>query len=134
MTDQPPPKFRVWDGEEMHEPAKRFRLFGDGRLYKNRHGFAQSTESTEDYVLMHSTSLTDAEGTEVWEADILQAERRIYGRDQPIAEVVWEQGKFFLDFVSGGGLSVDDVLKNQWAVIGNRYEDPKLMEEVSTDE
>jgi hypothetical protein len=125
--------FRVWDGEEMHEPPHKYLLDSEGRV---RYTSFEALEFCEHCEVMHSPGLTDAEGTEVFEGDYLQE------RDGDLWEVCWLSGAFMVKPISSErweSLQLLDWLFRkrrtlEVTVAGNRYEHPELMEEVSTDE
>jgi len=125
-----PRKFRVWDGEEMHEPPHNFHLGGEGGVWLQEYGHDESgaVDQPETIEVMLSTGLTDAEDTEIWEGDIIQS-------NQSVCLVRWDEkhtefkidgqfkllGKFSHNL---GGYHANSNTR----VIGNRYEDPSLLE------
>jgi len=129
-----PRKFRVWDGEKMHEPPHEYiydprdgarRVIGasDGRL---------TCSQPIDGEVMFATGLTDAEGVEVYEGDILGTiwNGGIQG------EVVYENGGWVLRYdqfpPDSLSIAVGDPKTRRGGgrgtVIGNRYENPELLE------
>jgi hypothetical protein len=126
-----PHKFRVWDGEEMHEPPHDYILTGMRGVWKVNPGPSTTHEvlKCDDNVsALFSTGLTDAEGNEIWEGDIIQS-------NQSVCLVRWDErhtefkidgqfellGKFSHNL---GGYHANSNIK----VIGNRYENPELLE------
>jgi len=65
-------RFRVWDGEEMHEPPHQFLIGSDGSVFKRQEVEPAPPGGPVNAEVMHSTGLTDAEGREVWDGDILE--------------------------------------------------------------
>lgn len=71
-----PIRCRIWDGETMHEPAdlgdggRDFVVAPTGQVYE----LEWSLRVTEwpDAVALRSTGLTDAEGREVFEGDVVE--------------------------------------------------------------
>jgi len=129
-----PRKFRVWDGEEMHEPPHDYVIQDDGKVVRLDWG-----QAGVDYIgrdlrveVMHYTGLTDAEGIEIWEGDIIQS-------NQSVCLVRWDEkhtefkidgqfnllGKFSHNL---GGYHANSNTR----VIGNRYESPELLEGSTT--
>jgi hypothetical protein len=126
-----PRKFRVWDGEEMHEPPHEY-------IYDPRDGARRVIDASDgrltcsqpvDGEVLWGTGLTGAEGSEIWEGDIIQS-------NQSVCLVRWDEkhtefkidgqfellGKFSHNL---GGYHANSNTR----VIGNRYEDPTLLEE-----
>jgi len=125
-------KFRAWDGEEMdYEPTvpydwKLNDVFKDG----------------DD--LMQYTGLTDKNGKEIYEGDLL----RVLDKDWPsgdytnqtpkeymksissICQVVYEPTEFFLKQVDGRGYFYPQLTeithRDIFEIIGNIYENPEL--------
>jgi len=134
MTDQLPRKFRVWDDEEVHEPPHNFHLRGDGHIARIKE-FGAEYEISPRWEAMFNTGLTDAEGAEVWEGDVL--EYSLSGNHIQRAKVIYRCASFMLERRDGIYLRLNKViagLEYDATVIGNRYEDPELMEEVSNHE
>lgn len=122
-----PRKFRVWDGEQMHEPPHSgFVLTSGGDIVFEP--FESDLRELEDHVALFNTGLTDAEGNEVWEGDIV---------DWPDGrgDVYWHDDKAcylhgFVEKIDGGLGGVHRPPKAMFdrvRVIGNRYEDPELL-------
>ena len=135
MTDQPPRKFRVWDGETMHEPPHNFYLDDSGNVCQYSNAWGGVVGVLDGAVGMMSTGLTDADDTEVWEGDVL--EYSLSGNYIQRAKVIYRCASFMLERRDGIYLRLNKViagLEYDATVIGNRYEHPELMEEVSTDE
>ena len=125
------PRFRVWHKtwEEMGK-VKRIRFDDEGNISTV---FIQSetlgsNAYLKDIELMQSTGLYDMEGTEVFEGDILH--HQIQTEYTFIVKYDKDKGRWY-----GDGLSRTyriDIAKRflpyYYKVIGNIYENPKLLE------
>jgi len=129
-----PRKFRVWDGEEMHEPPSKFWMLANGRVSKEHHGFGMAAENHEQYEVMFATGLTDAEGNEIWEGDFVRCASKTLD-EEAIAVVVSEEMGFRFQRIAGnkrtfyGPAGGDDWKYKTLTVIGNRYQNPELLKE-----
>jgi len=133
-----PRKFRVWDGDEMHEPPHRFWMRGDGRVTNERHGFGMAAEGHELYEVMFATGLTDAEGGEVYEVDIVEHwshDHSVCADDPPkghsrIGAVKYIDAHWWVDFTDAGKMFLSDISHKDSTthIVGNRYEDPELLQ------
>jgi len=65
-------RFRVWDGSHMHEPPHQFLIGSNGSVFKRQEVEPAAPTGPVNAEVMHSTGLTDAEGREVWEGDVLE--------------------------------------------------------------
>jgi len=124
-------RFRVWDGEEMHEPPHQFLIGPNGSVFKRQEVEPAAPTGPVNAEVMHSTGLTDAEGREVWEGDVLE-----YTDGSPShTVVVWNDdvAQFRIRLNNGDTLPFHsyDHLSDHYRVVGNRYEHPELMQEAS---
>jgi hypothetical protein len=120
-------RFRVWDGEEVHEPSHNYLLTGTGTLFKYDRSGELSPRLTEEF--MFATGLTDADGNEIWEEDIVDwADGRgvVYWHDDKARYLHAFAEKIDGDF--NGSHRPPKALWDKVRVIGNRYEDPNLLE------
>jgi uncharacterized phage protein (TIGR01671 family) len=122
-----PRKFRVWDGEKMHEPPHEYiydprdgarRVIGasDGRL---------TCSQPIDGEVMFATGLTDAEGNEIWEGDVIQDK---YGN---AGVVKWAEGGSCWVMAIYRAPN-QTTAQQKLTVIGNRHENPELLEGSTT--
>ena len=86
----------------------------------------KENEEADELVLMQFTGLTDVNGKEIYEGDIIKYDEKY------IAVVIWENGGFVLKYIDG----VDNRLSSSWydpmdskitEVIGNVWENPNLL-------
>jgi uncharacterized phage protein (TIGR01671 family) len=119
-------KFRVWDKKrKVMIPSERL-----GFSYHNGEFFAffvgdlhHSTPiPKEDIILMRSTGLTDVDGNEIYEGDLLEHEMEVNGIWEPYeaCEVVYNEDEAIFNFKDDGEnlLSYYQKLK----VVGHIYE------------
>lgn len=128
-----PIKFRAWDGETrtMHE---------DVGVYRNRIT-ARDNESLllgrHDYPLMQFTGLTDKNGKEIYEGDVLRMKPAVWTYSEHLLEIIWEEKyatfqamtRATLGHAPGTakvGTPYSMSLSAQMEVIGNIYENPEL--------
>lgn len=128
------PRFRVWDGETMHEPPHDYTIDGQGRLQQ----IPASREGTswhQDHEVMLFTGLADADGTEIWEGDVVGWG----GKDSPQPNkrrgiVVFRSGSWMIERPDGIHVRLSRITDSSvinFSVRGNRHENPQLVDEVS---
>ncbi len=132
-------KFRVWDGELMHTVGELHWMVGGIKFYGPGVGQGWIGEGTR--VLMQCTGLSDKNGKEIYEGDIIQSTCEIVNlvSDKNTGkfkiesyEVRWQEDegrwgrwrneKFELLY----GLNKQYLLK-WYEIIGNIYENPELL-------
>lgn len=118
-------KFRVWDGEEM--------LYSEMAAGPTRWIRLQSFFDACDFFgakedeVMQYTDLTDAEGEEVYEGDIIA-----WPSEETKALIKWKEAysgfrAMTLDGVDSLMLGLQFDKKAQAVVVGNKHEDPELL-------
>lgn len=114
-------KFRIWDGEDMLPMGESIE-FRNALFHKIRvtHKYDDLREpDCKDFHLMQFTGLTDKNGKEIFEGDVLQC-------TTGIAYVVWEDAAFALK--SQGSEAVDwehSSYYEKCEIIGNIHEQNK---------
>jgi len=118
-------KFRVWDGQETMTDWKTLRQTAFNR---GDNPLMYMAFVNPDWVLMQYTGLTDKNGVEIYEGDILQ------GRADYRYKVVWEVCEFICYHLDTGtrwgrlsrlnDSDMSDIFSNI-EVIGNIYEEQK---------
>ncbi len=127
-------KYRVWDGETMHYPSEgKHIIFWDDpkrvkwAMYENHHHILV-TKPDRGGVLLEYTGLTDKNGKEIYESDIViittLAENGLEPVNHDPVEVKWndEAAGFSLGYVSN-----IMSLYLGYEVIGNVFETPELL-------
>lgn len=120
-------KFRAWAGSHMV-----YRDLSDREWHLPDGMPVASVERTdnENLKLMQYTGLTDRDGKEIYEGDIVKC---FYPNEVKIMEVVFNQNTVSYEF---RGEEIYDSLVNasNFEVIGNIYENKELLDEGSGDE
>jgi hypothetical protein len=114
-------RFRVWEGEEMHEPPHGFWVDGNGDLYERITKMRGLELYHVEHEVMQYTGLNDSEGTPIYEGDIIALEHIhavVAWSDYEAAFIVQYQGDKQLSYFASYG-----------SVVGNRHEDPELRRE-----
>jgi len=113
------PRFRVYDGETMHEPPHPFMLNAVGAVFRKQDVGPAAPFGPVDAEVMLSTGLTDAEGTEIWEGDVI----RFYMLGtEVLCRVVWceRYGQWYTE-------TLDGAIMNPLSHILNRDEDDPVV-------
>ncbi len=128
------PNFRVWDKQVRKMVADEYWLLcgSDGDPYKWSLG---KLSRTDNYIVMQPTGLTDKNGKEIFEGDVLRLQRD--GRFGTF-QIGHEVGPFGYEFswTSVMGYACPTHIMDQddeWnlsngEVIGNIYENPELLD------
>ena len=121
------PKFRAWDKETK-------TMNGMAEIYRNRNQEIELHPRDENIIPMQSTGLFDKEGTEVFEGDIIAIE--VEEIETPINAKIFQNNKIgvlmFHVFEDNEDVPMVELLEDNsvaFAVIGNIYENPELLEE-----
>jgi hypothetical protein len=116
-------KFRAWDGLRMVSGGISFNS-STGELAARLHG----VDGNERVMpLMQYTGLTDKNGVEIYEGDIIEFTQTLFNVlpsnfPKKRAEVRWDQYRagFDVDITTAGRINIE--------VIGNIHQNPELME------
>ena len=81
-------------------------------------------EHKDDFELMQYTNLKDKNGKEIYEGDIVGDNEMIFG------VIIFDEGCFKIDAFSKSQMpsSVNQDRANHWKIIGNKFENPELLE------
>jgi len=111
-------KFRAWDGKKIYSEDL---IISNGDVYENWRDFEDGI-ITSDTVMLY-TGLKDSNGKEIYEGDIISNGREM-------AEVKFYEGCFMAQIEEGYAEAVFDycIPFDDSCVVGNIYENPKLME------
>jgi len=112
-------KFRAWDKWEKKMLFSNTELFDDMIGFRFGH-FSIDVDVLDDVALMQFTGLKDKNGVEIYEGDIVKQ----FGGH--IFKVVFDKGSFLYSKENGCSWLVESVSSVE--VIGNIYENPKLIE------
>lgn len=125
-------KFRAWDGKKMQYD---FNIDCEGEIFILELEYHEIMQHFKpNWILMQFTGITDKEGIEIYEGDILEITKSdmLYGNFSSThkVEYVEQSGKFHLigtlyDNMAEGINNISG--KNCSKVIGNIYENPKLL-------
>ena len=119
-------KFRVWDGSRMHHPKEPFSS-NYGPWHLNLNGLCYFDGVLQDVTFLQYTGQKDANGTEIYEGDVLRGRGEWSGREE-IDVVEWSEFGW-LPFV-GFGWERENMWNPMLAkVLGNVYENPELIEQ-----
>lgn len=123
------PKLRAWDKEDEHMSYGEVEYFDDSINYRFDH-FCLGAD--EDVEFMQSTGLTDKNGTEIYEGDVINCRNSFRN---PMTgsgslslnsdfKIIFENGEFK---AKGFDIRLKNILSYS-EVIGNIYENPELLE------
>ena len=120
------PKFRVWDKNNKKmlgwKELDLTKELGEDEItiFEPTGQFAQPMYF---YEAMQSTGLKDINGTEIYEGDIIK------NSYDEIYTVKWFDAAFYLEEKYNGGFDYHELhFEDNKKVIGNIYENPKLLE------
>lgn len=127
------PRYRAWD-KEFKEMVRVDALDFDGQIIKATYkNVSVVKEDLKKYVLMQSTGLTDKNGKEIFEGDIIAID--VEDIEMPINAKVFQNSKIgilmFHDFEENEDVPMVELLEDDsvaFATIGNIYENPELLE------
>lgn len=129
------PRYRAWDGGSlcrMYSPEEV--MVGNGDIWIiDEDDVAGEWIVNNDLVLMQSTGLTDKNGKEIFEGDIIAI--NLEGIETPITAKVFQNRKIgilmFHDFEDNEDVPMVELLEGdsvEFAIIGNIWENPELLE------
>lgn len=120
-------KFRAWD-KELKEMVQVDALVFEEQIIKATYKNGNVVkEDLKNYVLMQSTGLTDYNGREIFEGDIVKMSMNFYS-NPTYYEVVRSAGGTYRLESSQHGCELW-LRHADCYIVGNIYENPKLLEE-----
>lgn len=127
------PRYRAWD-KEFKEMVQVDALVFEEQIIKATYKNGNvAKEDLKNYVLMQSTGLTDKNGKEIFEGDIIAID--VEDIEMPINAKVFQNSKIgilmFHDFEENEDVPMVELLEDDsvaFATIGNIYENPELLE------
>ena len=122
------PKFRAWteEGKVMYYDVYHFK---DDTLLLSYDEISFDEVPASDFILMQSIGLFDMYDKEVFEGDVLKT------YDGELAKVVWNkelacwEAEFLSEIVDLSEVADIKYNRSDCEVVGNIYENPKLLEE-----
>lgn len=127
------PRFRAWD-KKFKEMVQVDALVFEEQIIKATYKNGNvAKDDLKNYVLMQSTGLTDKNGKEIFEGDIIAID--VEDIEMPINAKVFQNSKIgilmFHDFEENEDVPMVELLEDDsvaFATIGNIYENPELLE------
>lgn len=131
-------KFRAWDGKQMHENVNPFRWdfvisnawhrceksTGSGMLGSGGDTAEMLVPAIRYTHLMQFTGLTDKNGKEIYEGDIV---REWPKKSNKVSFIVYRNKGFWVDDENYGWEGEDLWNWNKIEIIGNIHENPELL-------
>ena len=133
------PKFRAWH-KSMQRMSEVLAISFERQKVKIRHlrGTTHMTVPFNDVELMQSTGLVDKHGQEIFESDIVKTtiffgradeSGGFYEYEKELIGIVKQlEGAWVIDTEKGAVYLWSDINENE--VLGNIWENPKLLEEI----
>lgn len=133
-------KFRVWDKElkAMFELKSLVFTLNLATIASKNDLFPSRTRSFDDIIFMQSTGLFDKNGKEIFESDIVKTtiffgradeSGGFYEYEKELIGIVKQlEGAWVIDTEKGAVYLWSDINENE--VLGNIWENPKLLEEI----
>lgn len=119
------PRYRAWD-KEFKEMVQVDALVFDEQIIKATYKNGNVVkEDLKNYILMQSTGLTDKDGKEIFEGDILDSED---GFLAGIVELRQDLGMFVSTLIKYNNFERLCSIANSREIIGNIYTNPGLLE------
>jgi len=109
-------KFCIWD-----EVGKRMIPWREIRTWKRT---IEDVWTEPNYTRLWYTGLTDKEGTEIYEGDVVEDDYIAISEDR--SQVYFQNGAFWVNYGGAVKLLADRDMRHI-KVIGNKFEDPELL-------
>lgn len=133
-------KFRFWDGFQMIKNEDINYIDFNNKfvtINDKYHGGVKQINFDENKRLMQYVGCKDINGQEIYEGDIIRLEgvddREIGSTWEHIGKIVYKRGAFFIcyfDYYADGDEElICDAQVEFGTVIGNKFENPELLEE-----
>lgn len=128
-------KFRAWDKEAKRIIPWSNTVGNSFRLENTGYNWELIYNHPERYDLMQFTGLTDKNGKEIWEGDVVPCIYRRDGHADHVYEVIWYEPESAFRLRRHGNACVQmgvtqtmrDATRNE--VIGNVWEHPELLKQ-----
>lgn len=124
------PKFRVYDKVKKHMSEVEAIVYTENKVYPFYSKTVRRYIPFKECVLMQSTGVIDENGKEIFEGDIVQAERYFGGFNnfEMFKGVVKQLEGAWMIVTDNNAVPVFSEIEEN-IVIGNIYENPELLEE-----
>ena len=115
-------KFRAWDKKIQQFIDAKEIVINDGKVFRNWQDYEDYIPDDGTIELVWYTSSHDPSGTEIYDGDVLEEECEYW-------VVEFYDAAFWV--VAIGGTAVAELLieNNYMDIVGNRYENPELLED-----
>ena len=125
-------KFRAWDKEEnkmIYDVEKTYDYMCNG-FGANESNFGDVLNSN-NYIVMQYAEINDCNGRKIYDGDIIEV---FYNKNRVYKQIIkLECGMFIATFDGRNGCSLYSIYTRvnppRFKIIGNIYENPKLLEE-----
>ena len=119
-------KFRAWDKKIQQFIDAKEIVINDGKVFRNWQDYEDYIPDDNTIELVWFTGLVDKAGKDIFEGDIIQCTNHSVKKN---GLVMMEQGMWNWEYKLGAVSWLWDVI-GRWkgTVIGNRFENPELLE------
>ena len=117
-------KFRAWYKGEMHEVYSFHLSAGMVTISLPRFPFVQDVVSD---TVMEYTGLSDKNGKEIYEGDVVKWWVNNITRTSPVEYVEQQASFWMMKDIDSGHSVINDWMRGEYEIIGNIHENPELI-------